>query len=50
MNVDHSPYEHVTVRGYPVRTLSRGKTVMLNGEFLGREGDGRFLRRRQFLA
>jgi len=50
MNVDHSPYEHVTVRGYPVRTLSRGKTVMLNGEFLGREGDGRFLRRRRFLV
>lgn len=50
MNVDHSPYEHITVRGYPVRTLSRGKTVMLNGEFLGREGDGRFLRRRRFLV
>jgi dihydropyrimidinase len=50
MNVDYSPYEHLTVRGYPIRTLSRGKTVMLNGEFLGREGDGRFLRRGRFLV
>jgi dihydropyrimidinase len=48
--VDYSPYERVTVRGYPVRTLARGKTVMLNGEFLGREGDGRFLRRSRFLV
>jgi dihydropyrimidinase len=49
-NVDYSPYEDVTVRGYPVRTLARGKTIMLNGEFLGREGDGRFLRRKRFLV
>jgi dihydropyrimidinase len=48
MRVDYSPYESVTVRGYPVRTLSRGKTIVSNGEFLGQEGDGRFLRRRRF--
>jgi dihydropyrimidinase len=48
MKVDYSPYESVTVRGYPVRTLSRGKTIVSNGEFVGQEGDGRFLRRRRF--
>jgi dihydropyrimidinase len=48
MKVDYSPYESVTVRGYPVRTLSRGKTIVSNGEFLGQEGDGRFLRRERF--
>jgi dihydropyrimidinase len=48
MKVDYSPYESVTVRGYPVRTLSRGKTIVSNGEFLGQEGDGRFLRRGRF--
>jgi dihydropyrimidinase len=49
MNVDHSPYEDITVRGYPVRTISRGKTIALDGEFVGREGDGRFLRCRPFV-
>jgi dihydropyrimidinase len=49
MNVDYSPYESVTVRGYPVRTISRGKTIVLDGEFVGREGDGQFLRRRRFV-
>ncbi len=46
MNVDYSPFENITVRGYPVRTLARGKTIVLNGEFVGQPGDGQFLRRR----
>jgi dihydropyrimidinase len=49
MSVDYSPYEDITVRGYPVRTISRGKTIALDGEFVGREGDGRFLRCRPFV-
>lgn len=48
MNVDYSPYEDVTVRGYPVRTISKGRTVVLDGEFVGRQGDGQFLRRKRF--
>ncbi|HUW96330.1 MAG TPA: dihydropyrimidinase [Anaerolineae bacterium] len=50
MNVDYSPYEDVTVRGYPVRTISRGKTIVLDGEFVGRQGDGQFLRRKPFVS
>ncbi len=48
MNVDYSPYEDVTVRGYPVRTISKGKSIVVDGEFVGRQGDGRFLHRRPF--
>jgi len=47
MNVDHSPYDHITVRGYPVLTMQRGKIIVRDGEFLGEAGAGQFLRRRR---
>jgi len=47
MNVDHSPYDHITVRGYPVLTMQRGKIIVRDGQFLGEAGAGQFLRRRR---
>lgn len=45
MNVDHSPYEHVTVKGYPAVVLQRGRVIVRDGAFVGPEGGGRFLPR-----
>ena len=47
MNVDHSPYDHIKVRGYPVLTMQRGRTIVRDGQFLGEAGAGQFLRRRR---
>lgn len=48
MNVDYSPYEHVTVRGYPEMVLARGKVIVEDNRFVGERGSGRFLERRPF--
>ena len=45
MNVDYSAYEGFRVRGYPETVLSRGRVVVDNGAYVGRPGDGRFIRR-----
>jgi len=47
MNVDYSPYDHITVRGYPVLTMQRGKIIVKDGQFVGEVGAGQFLRRRR---
>jgi dihydropyrimidinase len=48
MNVDYSPYEHITVRGYPVMTIARGKVIVKDDEFVGQVGAGEFLERKPF--
>jgi dihydropyrimidinase len=48
MNVDYSPYEDITVTGYPELVLSRGRVIVDNGRFLGERGSGRFLPRKPF--
>ena len=45
-NVDWTPYEGMTVTGWPVTTISRGDVIVEDGEFLGQRGRGRFYRRR----
>jgi len=45
MNVDYSCYEGREVQGWSTVVLSRGKTVIENGAYVGQKGDGRFLRR-----
>jgi dihydropyrimidinase len=40
-NVDHSTWEGVTVRGWPVTTIVRGEVVVADGELLGAPGHGR---------
>jgi dihydropyrimidinase len=45
MRVDYSPYEGRVVRGGPVVVLSRGEVLVDHGEWKGRPGRGRFLKR-----
>ena len=45
MRVDYNPYEGRVVKGVPELVLSRGRTVIEGGKFVGRPGAGRFLRR-----
>jgi len=44
--MDYTPFEGLTIRGWPMMTISRGEMVMRNGEVFGREGRGLFLERR----
>jgi dihydropyrimidinase len=50
MKVDYNPYEGREVVGAPTVVLSRGKAVVENGAFVGRKGEGRFLKRGLTLA
>jgi dihydropyrimidinase len=45
MNVDYSCYEGRVVQGASDVVLSRGSVVVRDGEFTGRKGAGRFIRR-----
>ncbi|MBR9647623.1 MAG: dihydropyrimidinase [Clostridium tyrobutyricum] len=44
---DHTIWEGVKLKGYPFMTFSRGKLVYKDGEFLGKPGWGKFLRRKR---
>ncbi|NYT25869.1 amidohydrolase family protein [Alcaligenaceae bacterium] len=47
-HADYSPYEGMSLKGWPVRTLVRGRTVALDGritEAARRQPGGRYLRR-----
>lgn len=43
--MDWYPYEGMRVKGYPVATISKGKIIYEEGEFMGKAGDGEFLKR-----
>jgi dihydropyrimidinase len=45
MRVDYSMFEGFEVLGNARTVLSRGEVLVDNGEFLGRPGRGRYLRR-----
>jgi dihydropyrimidinase len=45
MNVDYNPYEGRQVVGATQTVLSRGRTIIENGKFVGRPGSGTFLKR-----
>lgn len=40
---DHTPYEGMTVRGWPVVTISRGEVVWSDGAVMSNAGRGRFV-------
>jgi dihydropyrimidinase len=42
---DFSPWENERLKGWAVQTLVRGQTVMRDGEIVGQEGFGTYLRR-----
>jgi dihydropyrimidinase len=48
MNVDYNAYEGMTVKGLTETVLSRGKVVIEKGRYVGRPGEGQFLRRSTF--
>jgi dihydropyrimidinase len=45
MNVDYSPYEDLTVRGWPRQVFARGRLVSENGEPRAEPGWGRYVLR-----
>ncbi len=45
MRVDYSMFEGIQVTGMPEVVLSRGQVVVENNAFLGRAGQGQFLKR-----
>ena len=44
-NVDYTAYEGLTLKGYPIFTILRGKIISKDGEFVGEKGYGRYLKR-----
>lgn len=44
-NVDYTPFEGFTVKGYPVATFSRGELIAENGEYVGSDARGQLLKR-----
>ena len=45
MNVDYNTYEGFEVTGFTETVLSRGKIIIDNCEYVGKKGDGHFLKR-----
>ncbi|NDO45399.1 dihydropyrimidinase [Clostridium sp. MD294] len=44
-NVDYTTFDGEQLDGYPVMTICRGKVIAENGEFVGEEGYGKFVKR-----
>lgn len=44
-NVDYTPYEGLELKGYPVATFSRGELIAEDGEYIGSENRGEFIKR-----
>ena len=44
-NVDYTPYEGFKLKGYPTVTISRGNIIAKDGQFVGKEGRGKFIKR-----
>src|SRR6202453_2834299 len=48
MRVDYSMFEGIRIKGVPKTVLSRGRTIIENGEFVGKPGSGEFIRRQRY--
>jgi dihydropyrimidinase len=48
MRVDYSMFEGIRVKGVPKTVLSRGRTVIDKGKFVGKAGSGEFIRRQVY--
>src|SRR5882724_5940859 len=44
MNVDYSAYEGMTIKGVVDTVMSRGKVIIEGGKYIGKPGDGQFIR------
>lgn len=40
----YTPFHGITVKGYPVMTISRGRVIYQHGEFVGQPGWGQFIK------
>ena len=47
-NVDYTPYQGFELVGYPITTLSNGRIIVQDMEFIGSKNHGRFLPRNPF--
>jgi dihydropyrimidinase len=45
MNCDYNAYEGKKIKGVVETVLSRGRVVVDQGDFKGKSGDGKFLKR-----
>ena len=45
MNIDYTAYEGFKVKGFTETVISRGRIIVDQGEYLGRPGDGKFIKR-----
>lgn len=45
MNIDYNAYEGFPVKGVTETVLSRGRVIVDKGQYVGRAGDGRFVKR-----
>ena len=48
MRCDYTPYEGREVVGAPTHVLSRGRVIVENGTYVGKKGDGKFIKRGTF--
>ena len=48
MRVDYNPYEGMTIPGSPACVFSRGNLVFDGDTFVGKAGNGLFLKRNQY--
>jgi dihydropyrimidinase len=48
MNVDYSAYEGFNVQGFPETVVSRGKIIVKDCEYVGKKGDGQYLKRSRY--
>ncbi len=48
MNVDYSAYEGMKIKGVAKTVLSRGRVIIEDGNYVGKAGDGQFLKRGTF--
>jgi len=45
MNIDYNAYEGMPVKGFTETVFSRGRMIIDKGQYLGRAGDGEFVKR-----
>ena len=45
MNIDYNAYEGMPVKGFTETVFSRGRMIIDRNEYLGRPGDGQFVKR-----
>jgi dihydropyrimidinase len=49
-NIDYTPYEGMLVKGAVRTVLSKGEVVVSEGRWVGKDGTGRYLKRKPFVA